>query len=89
MPFGLVNAPAILEFYELHFKRLKDGPGEAVQKWPQPTTVGELHRFLGFANFYCGFVANFSTISSPLTSMINKHPDPCPGALKPSKLSNS
>lgn len=53
MPFGLVNALAILEFYELHFKRLKDGPGEAVQKWPEPTTVGELHRFLGFANFYC------------------------------------
>lgn len=42
----------------------------AVLKWPQPSTVRELQRFLGFANFYRCFIRGFSTIAAPLTSML-------------------
>ncbi len=45
---------------------------KAVLNWPQPRTVKELQRFLGFANFYRRFIRNFSTVAAPLTSM-TKH----------------
>ncbi len=41
----------------------------AVLDWPQPATLKELQRFLGFANFYRRFIRNFSFVVSPLTSM--------------------
>ncbi|KAL0187602.1 hypothetical protein M9458_014701, partial [Cirrhinus mrigala] len=44
----------------------------AVLEWPQPTTVKELQRFLGFANFYRHFIRNFSTVAAPLTTMLRK-----------------
>lgn len=44
----------------------------AVLNWPQPTTLKELQRFLGFANFYRRFIRNFSSVASPLTSMVKK-----------------
>lgn len=45
---------------------------QAVENWPPPTSINELQRFLGFANFYRKFINNFSKICSPLTSLI-KH----------------
>ncbi|KAK3543491.1 hypothetical protein QTP70_023204 [Hemibagrus guttatus] len=42
----------------------------AVTEWPEPTTVKELQRFLGFANFYQRFIRNYSSVSSPLTSLL-------------------
>ncbi|KAI2655924.1 Transposon Tf2-9 polyprotein [Labeo rohita] len=44
----------------------------AVRNWPRPRTLKELQRFLGFANFYRRFIRNFSTVASPLTSMVRK-----------------
>lgn len=41
----------------------------SVLNWPQPTTVKELQRFLGSANFYRRFITNFSTLASPLTTI--------------------
>ncbi len=38
--------------------------------WPQPTTLKELQRFVGFANFYRWFIRNFSTIAATMMSMI-------------------
>lgn len=44
----------------------------AVLNWPQPSTLKELQWFLGFANFYRWFIRNFSTVTSPLMSMVIK-----------------
>ncbi|KAK3555671.1 hypothetical protein QTP86_027417 [Hemibagrus guttatus] len=35
----------------------------AVTDWPAPTTVRELQRFLGFANFYRRFIWNYSSMA--------------------------
>ncbi len=45
---------------------------QAVLDWPQPQTVKELQRFLGFANFYRRFIRNFSSVASPLTAMTKR-----------------
>ncbi|KAG1953762.1 hypothetical protein F2P79_009277 [Pimephales promelas] len=38
------------------------------------STIKELQRFLGFANFYHGFVQNYCLLSSPLTSLLKTWP---------------
>ncbi|QRW21942.1 Retrotransposable element Tf2 protein [Rhizoctonia solani] len=45
---------------------------QAVQEWPTPTKVKEVQSFLGFANFLCCFVANFSHIARPLHNLVKK-----------------
>ncbi|KAK3515731.1 hypothetical protein QTP70_030176, partial [Hemibagrus guttatus] len=39
---------------------------QAVTDWPTPSSVKEVQRFLGFANFYRKFIKNFSTVLPPL-----------------------
>jgi hypothetical protein len=39
---------------------------EAVQNWTTPTTIKDVEKFLGFANFYRRFIKNFSMIAAPL-----------------------
>ncbi|KAK3525000.1 hypothetical protein QTP86_012572 [Hemibagrus guttatus] len=46
----------------------------AVKDWPIPTSVKELQRFLGFANFYRRFIQGYSSITSPLTSLLRNKP---------------
>ncbi|KAK3534513.1 hypothetical protein QTP86_016589 [Hemibagrus guttatus] len=46
----------------------------AVTEWPRPTTVKELQRFLGFANFYRRFIRNYSITAAPLTSLLKGQP---------------
>lgn len=41
----------------------------AVTTWPQPSSVKEFQRFLGFTNFYQCFVRGFSTIAA-LTTLL-------------------
>ncbi|KAL0167369.1 hypothetical protein M9458_039213, partial [Cirrhinus mrigala] len=44
-------------------------------EWPQPTTVKELQRFLGFfANFCRRFIRNYSMVAAPLTSLLKGKP---------------
>ncbi|KAK3575039.1 hypothetical protein QTP86_019784 [Hemibagrus guttatus] len=45
-----------------------------VTEWPAPSTVRELQRFLGFANFYRRFIRNYSSVAGPLTSLLRGKP---------------
>ncbi len=54
--------------------QMDQGKVEAVRNWPQPITVKELQRFLGFANFYRRFIAQYSQTSAPLTSLLRHKP---------------
>src|SRR6266481_9174879 len=40
---------------------------EAISKWPMPSNVKQVQSFIGFANFYCCFIINFSETTMPLT----------------------
>ncbi|KAK3510954.1 hypothetical protein QTP70_027807, partial [Hemibagrus guttatus] len=54
--------------------RMDEGKVAAVQNWPIPTSVKDLQRFLGFADFYRRFIRNYSPITSPLTSLLQNKP---------------
>ncbi|KAK3534434.1 hypothetical protein QTP86_015214 [Hemibagrus guttatus] len=47
---------------------------QAVTEWPASTSVRELQRFLGFANFYRRFIRNYSSVAGPLTSLLRGKP---------------
>jgi hypothetical protein len=42
---------------------------EAVRNWTTPTTIKDVEKFLGFANFYRRFIKNFSMIAAPLNAL--------------------
>jgi hypothetical protein len=43
-----------------------------ISAWPVPTSVKEVQSFLGFANFYRRFIAQYSAIAKPLTNLTRK-----------------
>ena len=43
-----------------------------ITQWPVPTTVKETQAFLGFCNFYCCFIANYSAVVHPLFDLTLK-----------------
>ncbi|KAK3544141.1 hypothetical protein QTP86_002970 [Hemibagrus guttatus] len=45
-----------------------------VTEWPNPTTIKELQRFLGFANFYRRFIRTYSSVAGLLTSLLRGKP---------------
>ncbi|KAK1787442.1 hypothetical protein P4O66_002739 [Electrophorus voltai] len=45
---------------------------QAVESWPKPTSVHLVQRFLGFTNFYCRFMKNFSMVAAALTAQTRK-----------------
>jgi hypothetical protein len=45
---------------------------KAVLDWPALTTVKEVQAFLGFANFYRRFIAQYSTVAKPLIELTKK-----------------
>jgi len=40
-----------------------------IQDWPEPKKVKDIQSFLGFADFYCQFIFNYSDIVIPLTCL--------------------
>ncbi|GKB14445.1 retrotransposon protein, putative, ty3-gypsy subclass [Tanacetum coccineum] len=45
---------------------------EAITKWPRPTIVTEVRRFLGLAGYYRRFMEGFSLLALPLTKLMRK-----------------
>lgn len=61
----------IIDHQGIHMDQMKV---QADKDWQQPSTIKYLQRFLGFANFYHHFIANFSQICALLTSLLRKKP---------------
>ena len=48
---------------------------QAIRDWPRPRNVKDVQSFLGFANFYRRFIANYSDIVTPMNRLTRKdHP---------------
>ncbi|KAK9045068.1 hypothetical protein V6N11_058958 [Hibiscus sabdariffa] len=45
---------------------------DVISKLPPPTTVKDIHSFLGHAGFYRRFIENFSKITKPLCSLLEQ-----------------
>ena len=41
-----------------------------IKNWKWPTTLQELRAFLGFLNFYCMYICNFSMLATPLNALV-------------------
>jgi len=48
---------------------MSDNKVKIIQDWPEPKKVKDIQYFLGFANFYCQFIFNYSDIVIPLTRL--------------------
>ena len=45
---------------------------QTIQDWPEPCKVKDVQSFLGFANFYCRFISDYSNIMVLLTWLTRK-----------------
>ncbi|GKA38575.1 reverse transcriptase domain-containing protein [Tanacetum coccineum] len=74
MPFGLTNAPAVfMDLMNRDGIHVDPSKIEVVNNWKIPTTPYEIRSFLGLAGYYRRFIANFSKIAKPLTSLTEKN----------------
>ena len=46
---------------------------DGIASWPTPTKVKDVCSFLGFANFYCQFIPDYSNITYPLIDLTKKN----------------
>ena len=51
---------------------MSDDKIKIIQDWLEPKKVKDIQSFLGFANFYCRFIFNYSDIVIPLTCLTRK-----------------
>ncbi|KAI2645796.1 Transposon Tf2-8 polyprotein [Labeo rohita] len=54
--------------------QMDQGKVTTIQERPQPCSVKELQRLLGFSNFYRRFIKNYSSITATLTSLLRGKP---------------
>ncbi len=59
----------ILTLMGLHMDLMKVA---MIQSWPEPWNVCDVQTFLGFANFYCCFIMDYSQLTLPLTNLCKK-----------------
>ena len=52
---------------------MSDNKVKIIQDWPEPKKVKDIQSFLGFANFYCQFIFNYSDIVILLTCLTQKN----------------
>jgi len=45
---------------------------QTIADWPEPYKVKDIQSFLGFANFYCQFIFNYSDIVVPPIQLTQK-----------------
>ena len=45
---------------------------KAIAEWPTPRNLKEVQGFIEFANFYCGFIQDFSKLAHPLHDLTKK-----------------
>jgi hypothetical protein len=50
--------------------RMDPAKVSGVANWPEPENKKELQSFLGFCNYYCRFIKDFSEIAHPLHDLI-------------------
>ena len=43
---------------------------EAMVQWPQPTSIQQLHSFLGLTGYYHWFIRGYASIGAPLTDLL-------------------
>ena len=51
-------------------RRPMPGKLAAVNHWERPTTISELRSFMGFCNYYLGYVRMYAELSGPLHKML-------------------
>ena len=44
-----------------------------VKKFPNPTNICEIKRYMGLCDYYSRFIPNFSKIAKPLTNLLRKN----------------
>ena len=74
-PSKCIFAASSLEFLGHHISANGIAPlpskGQALQDFPPPSTVRELHEFLGLINFYRRFVPRCASILQPFTDLLS------------------
>ena len=61
---GLVLLEGRVEMDPIKITRVKD--------WPTPKNITEVQSFVGFVNFYCRFILEFSHVANPLHHLTKK-----------------
>jgi len=46
---------------------------QTIQEWPTLNSIKEFQAFLGFANFYCYFICDYSKVAMPLIALTRKN----------------
>lgn len=59
---------------------------DTITAWPYPQNLNQLNRFLGFPNFHCRFIFNFSSIAAPLNAQTHNKSDVISGFSNPASV---
>jgi len=47
---------------------------DSIKLWKAPASLKDIQIFIGFANFYCGFIKSFSALCAPITNLLKGYP---------------